>query len=1215
MREFLTGLAILIIGVLVTALIAPFVVDFNAQRPRIEEALSQTMGQPVAIAGSIDIRLLPFPVVDLRKVTIGTPPNGSSAFAERISLDIATMPMLKGEVHVMEAVLDQPVVTLAVSTDGIVSGLWPKDGEPTGTLISIEKFTVHDGKIALRPQGSDRPIALSKLQLEGSAVSLQGPWRVDGQGEFDNKPVGLRLSTGTADETGMFRIKATMDHPDGGFKADVDGLASLVTRLTFDGKLSIAGELPWPELGTLGKQPWSLSTLAKLDGNALDVTAAEINAGSDETGFKLNGSGSGLLGGGRSLEVLFDAKQLDLDRPLHIDGKPNPALPAVLTAWRGVLLASDDDLRPSFPVNLTVTVDSVIAGGDTIRGLRLDTKLDSDGVTLKRGVAQLPGNAKLTAAGEIGLSEGGAFSGHASFSSKEFGRFGAWIDGVLSGRSMRYGEAHDVSAEADLALSSTLVGASNLKINLDQSSITGLLRYELPDEGQRGRLDAQLASDGFDLDQLPEASLLAARFGAIDASVVINARNVRAARMKDAHAGRLQMKATASEEGLVIDTLEINDIGGANVKASGRLTAAGDRVEALIDARDVGPIAVLLRKIAPGPASTLLAERAKLLGPANFKVTAERRADKARTIALAVEGNAATTSLSGQGNLTSVDADISLDATFKTSSPDASLLLRQIGFSVLPLPLDGGGSITTQLKGSLNKGFVFALKGEVAGTIIKADLGLDPAASTASGPVAFSSPDVEPLLQALALPVLDPSAKIPVNVSGKLDWSTAKLALSALAMTSGTHQLSGHLAYEPQAGTLNGELATEAVSLPELASFVLGPLSGSGPNGLWPSSRFSTPGPPPVDVDIRVTAKQFDTGFGADVTSAKMELAWMPDSLEIRNFEGDALKGHLAGTLAVRRNSGLGSYLGKFTWNGLSIADLLPKSGMSGTADVTFDGGGSGESLATFAASLSGGGTLHTRDLVVPGFDVSALGAATKALDNERDPPDSHRVNDMIANGLLAKPLVLADVQAPLTGSNGVVRIGPVEAHSGGAQIQSGLTFDVRSLKLDGRASLVSDDAPKDWVGPQPQANVAFKGVIGGATSREVDASTLANILTTRLVSRELAHLEAQETDLRERASLARHLKQDRERAEEARLAEEARKAEEARLADEARKHAEADAAAKKVLDASENQKIIDDLNAQKLSVEGDQKSKEKEVLDAVDQLLKGNATVQLPPP
>jgi uncharacterized protein involved in outer membrane biogenesis len=1232
-REFLTGLAILIIGVLSAALIAPFIVDFNAQRPFIESQLSAAIGRPVSVGGQIDIRLLPFPVLRLEKLSLGTEVGGIQAQAERVNLDIATMPLLKGDVHVMEALIEKPSVNLVMT--GVSSGEAtpaPSQGgdmnAASGLSVSIEKLVIKDGSLSFKPSADATPLKVQKLDLEVTAAALTGPWKVDGSGEWNGRPVGLRLSTGHMDDTGTLRIKALMDHPEGGFKADIDGLVTLLPTIGFSGKLAVAGDMAWPEGEALSTRPWSVTTQAQLEGTRLDLSAAEINAGGDEGGFKLNGSGSGVLGNGQPLALLFDARQIDLDRPLRVEGKPTPALATVLAAWRNALLASDEDLRPSLPVDLGITIDSVLAGGDTMRGLHLESRLDSGGVTLKRGEVQLPGSSKLLASGEIGLSDGGAFYGHAHFTSKDFARFGGWVDSEVSGRSQRFGEAHDVSGEADLALSSTLIGASQLKIMLDQSSISGLVRYQLPELGERGRLDAQLASDGFDLEQLPEASLLAARFGAIDASVVIDARNVRAPKVRDAHAGRLQMKATSSDQGLVIDMLDIADIGGANVKASGRLTAAGDRVEAVIDAKDMGPIAVLVRKVVPGAFANALSERAKLLGPAKFTVAAERGADKARTIKVNVDGTAAATSLSGNGTLIVGDDDAALKGDLTIASQDAGAVLRQFGVPALPLPLEGGAKLATHLEGYWAGGLNLTVNGMLAGVTFASDLIVNEGGSHLAGPVRFSTIDAQPLLQALAWPVPDPTSRLPVSWSAKVDWKAPLLQLSTLEMQAAGRRFTGTASYQVAEGKLSGAMAIDTLSLPAIASLVLGPVGQSQNGSLWPAQRFSPPGPPPFDVELTLNTKQFDSGFGLVSQDARMKVVWQPDSVELRDFSGEFLKGWLQGTMSLRSQGGLGSYLGKVSWNDVSLPELLPKSGIAGHADIEADFGGSGESIAAFVNGLAGGGSAKIRKLGVPGFDLTAVGAATKTFDAAADPPDPRKLNEAVASGLLQKPLQLSEVQMPITATGGSVRFGPIETHQGGAQVQASLALDLRSLRVEGKATLLSDEAPKDWAGPPPQALLMFKGFAGGPVLREVDASSLANLITTRTVSRELARLEAQEADLRERAAFARHLKHDREMAEqarkaaeEARLAEEARKAEDARKAEEARRADEArkaEEAARQAADKVETQKILDDLSKQVDPAnldDDDRKAKEKAVLDGVNELLGGGVPPSDPAP
>jgi hypothetical protein len=212
----------------------------------------------------------------------------------------------------------------------------------------------------------------------------------------------------------------------------------------------------------------------------------------------------------------------------------------------------------------------------------------------------------------------------------------------------------------------------------------------------------------------------------------------------------------------------------------------------------------------------------------------------------------------------------------------------------------------------------------------------------------------------------------------------------------------------------------------------------------------------------------------------------------------------------------------------------------------------------------------------------------------------------MIATDLLANPLSLKEATAPLTLSGGIARIGPLEFHAMDTVVQSSSLFDLRALRLDGRASLFSDVAPKDWTGPPPQAQVTLRGVIGGSLFRDVDAGNLANLLATRAVARELARLEAQEADLKEKSVLMRRLKMQQEREEEARQAAEAQRlADDAKKAEDARR--DADEKAKKAAEDAQTKSNATDVSPKQPLVETPPgKTTEQDVLDGVKALLGG---------
>jgi AsmA family/AsmA-like C-terminal region len=1210
LREFLTGFAIVLIGLLLAALAAPYLYDFSGQRAAIEDALGTALDAPVTIEGRIDIRLLPFPVVKLQDVTIGDPIHGSSIRAANLDLDVATMPLLKGAIQVMDAEIDAPILSIMVSSDGTYSGIGrsnSKRGGPSSGTVSIDSLMVHKGSVYLAPvQAGATPLA-DGLELTLSTGSLSGPWRVDGRGYVSGRPTDIKISTGSVEAGSQMRVRAILDGGAGGSRAELDGNVNLGTRLGFDGRVSLAGQMHWPAPDSqLLLKPWNAQAALKIDGSAVSVTSAELSAGGDEGGFKFTGSGAGSFGSDAPISLIFDARQLDLDRPLQSEAVPHPTLPSVLSAWRNTLLSAGEEVTTSIPIDLTIAVEGLIAGGETVRKLQIDAHLDQGGVSLKRGEALLPGNSKLMANGDVGLSEGGSFFGHILFSSKEFGRFGGWIDGNSSTRSLRFGEARDVAIEGDLAASSTLFAASNLKVRLDQSGLSGIVRYALPEGTLRGRLDAQLVSDGFDLDQLPEASFLAQRLGLIDASIIVDARNVRASRVQDAHAGRLQLKATASDEGLVIDTLNIDNIGGANLRASGRLTAAGDRVEATVDAKDAAPIAVLFRKVFPGTFSTVLADRAGVLSPLALKITAERSSDPARPIVFAVNGTASTTNVTGSGKALLGNQSDQLDMIWDLQSPDAAQFLRQAGLSVLPVQLDGGGRAHVALHGAGFDGLTVDLAGRVAGADFSSGMAIAPQGDGVSGHAQLSSLDVQPIMQAIAWPTPDPSLKLPI--SGSMDFAGHGLQWrgQSITMDVAGRTVTGDVSFDRQTSNLTGNVVIDSLSLPELGSLALGSFGVPQSGALWSSNRFSPPGPPPVDVSLTFVAKQFGFGFGEAAHDARFNLVWKEDGLDIRDLDAALFGGHVTGNVGVKRLGSLGSYLAKMKGTDLSLASLIPGTGLSGKADVEFDGGGSGESVAALVSSLSGGGTIHSHDLSAPGLDPSAVGKATLAFDSKPDAPDLKRVNDMIATDLTARPLMLKEASAPLTLSGGIARIGPVEFHAMDTVVQSSLLFDLRALRLDGRASLFSDVAPKDWTGPPPQAQLTLRGVIGGSLFRDVDAGNLANLLATRAVARELARLEAQEADLKEKSLLMRRLKLQQEREDETRQALEAQRvADDAKKAEDARR--DADEKAKKATEDAQIKTNANDASAQQpptLSPPG--KTTEQDVLDGVKALLGG---------
>ena len=71
MQTTLLGLGLAIILALVSALVAPLVVDWSHYRSAFEQEAARLVGLPVRVNGAIDARILPSPRIELHDVEVG----------------------------------------------------------------------------------------------------------------------------------------------------------------------------------------------------------------------------------------------------------------------------------------------------------------------------------------------------------------------------------------------------------------------------------------------------------------------------------------------------------------------------------------------------------------------------------------------------------------------------------------------------------------------------------------------------------------------------------------------------------------------------------------------------------------------------------------------------------------------------------------------------------------------------------------------------------------------------------------------------------------------------------------------------------------------------------------------------------------------------------------------------------------------------------------
>lgn len=1115
-RESLTWMAIGLIVILGLGFVLPHLIDFSRMRGTFEASFSSALNAPVAIKGPIDFVLLPEPHLVVNSVELGSELDGFGLRVERIEVDFSAMSLLRGELFVVEARIQRPVLSVTLQSDGTFPVLPVAPSAEQGAAGwrgAVENLRISNGDVILRKAPGAEPVMFRQLDLTGQAGNFFGPWRIGGTAEFQGHPVDILLTSGAPDGSGMMRARLNLEAKDDGVKSVIDGRIGIDKTLRFEGKLAVSGMMQWPDVGGLAPQPWSIASEARIDGRDVELRTITLEGGGDTGTIKFEGSGLGTIGANGSVSARLEAKQLDLDKPMTGDGLPPPRLASVVQAWKTAIVGMprDPSLLPALDVS--IAVDGMVLGGDSLTNVDIALRVDQKGIGITRANASLPGDATLKARGTASLDYGGSFSGHIKLDAKDAPHLLGWLESESSGRSTRVGDAKKLSIDTDLSLSPFNFGASNLKLAIDKSVMTGLVTYNLPEEGSRGKLIAQFYSERLLLDQVPDARAVTSRLDGTDIELTIRAENVEVPRAAGSQAGKMVLKASASENGIVIDALDIADLGGASVTASGRLTAAGEKIELKIDAPNAAPLMALVKKLIPGNLPVYLNDRAKALSPLKLTIGAERGADPMATIKFAFAGTAASTSLKGGGQIESIAEDPDIGMKFDAETADAALALRQLGFETVPLALDGGARLSGEMKGRYRQGLVVNLKSRVGGFDLEGNLLGDIPQSRLTGGVKFESSDIVPMLQVMSLPVPDPSQRLPFKLQAKLDVGGNQIKLNDIKGSWVGQPVAGMLALDTTLDRVDGRLETDTVSLGGLASLGIGSVGSPIAGSIWPSSRFAPPGAPPFDITVNLAAKKFDIAQGKFAENVKAKIHWQQDGVEIRDFEGSFLKGRLSGALTLRRQGALASFIVKAKASALPMTALVANSQIDGLVDMDVDGSGSGDALSTMVASFSGGGNMLVTKGDLARFDLSALNVAAQKLDEGSDQIDARKVRDQFAQLLERSNLAIGGTAATITISNGLARIGPIQIVRSPYTLQGTVNSDLRAMRVEARLNLITDQGPSGWVPPFPQAAITLRTNPSLMLEREIDVSTLTNILTTRQVSRELQRLEAQQKE------------------------------------------------------------------------------------------------------
>ena len=176
---------------------------------------------------------------------------------------------------------------------------------------------------------------------------------------------------------------------------------------------------------------------------------------------------------------------------------------------------------------------------------------------------------------------------------------------------------------------------------------------------------------------------------------------------------------------------------------------------------------------------------------------------------------------------------------------------------------------------------------------------------------------------------------------------------------------------------------------------------------------------------------------------------------------------------------------------------------MNGQIGLALDIGSSGDSVADLISHSNGAGTLVWRQGQIAALDPQAL---LRVIEISRGMPDLAQLRATVGRELQHAPFTFDKVEAPLTMSDGVMRISSLAIAQEAASLQVSGVFDLRSLATEARVGLIAKP-PRQWKGPAPDLQLSFTRGPEGGLLRELNVTSLYALLTTRAVETETDRL------------------------------------------------------------------------------------------------------------
>ncbi len=1107
MNSLYVGIGTAIVIALVTALIGPFFVDWNAWRGTIEGEARRLSGIEIHILGEIDARLLPSPRVRLSDVVLG---DVEKPFLRtgRLVIDLDPIPLLKGEIRLVEVGLDRPDATLTLAADGRIAD--PAIGTLRGSEAAIDRLSITEGRLTLvSAEGSG--LRLDRIDAVAAAPSILGPWKAEGRAVRDGEAFAFRLASGTASSgEPTLRLAVT---PEG-----LPVVADMDLRLTsprLQGKLSVEHR----RTGTSSKDERSWRFAATVAGTtaALDFDDVVVTFGREERETNLSGSARLRLGTAPNLDLSLEARRIDLDAILASENGER--------SGRAIVAEAADRLSPVFdllpPGRVSLAARSVELASTAIQDLRLDAIRRPGSIVVEHLSAKGPGRSSLDVEGNLHVGNAYGFDGRLDFSSERPDTLADW----WSGRSPGSDSASPSESVAPVRLSGRLrlddtgTRSDDLRLSIGPSELR--IAFDRPNAGTPG-LDVSARR----LEPIPIVRFLRSIADRVpqrlDLTGLALALHFDTVVLPGTTAGRVDVEARVDHDALDLQKLEVGDLAGVAVNGSGRLADPLGRprgsVELHLAAKTLGPALAAITPlfVSDKDITAAIQRGGEPLAPLRLDLT------------LAAHPDGDGLSLRGSGTAAERPLRMSLDMTGTLSMPRDADWTVSADLGDRPPP-DAVASPVPSLHFALSGRSAERMKlaVDLAGAVgrLRMDGGLSfPGTGEPrfDGALTLDAVDASILGATIGRPIAAFTSRVPLHVTTRFEGSPSRLHLSQLTGTIADTRFDGEIdtdASRPPV-KLGGKLHLDRLP-PEIA---LDLALGTGAETASPLSAAPLLRYVAAELDVAIDRVELDETRTLDDVATRLTLTASETRLE--HLTAGLADGRL--TLDGTVNRPTGGPVSLAMQGGLDAADVASlaegtpiTASLVGLVSLRGRVSATGRTAAALSSGLGGDLTLSLQKPRLAGLSPALFDTLLQA--SEGGTIDAAALAPRLEAARSTAYWSLERIELPISVQAGALRLTRSEIDGPTARLTLRGSLGLAGGELEGTFAFEpTNEATTKLETAVSKAHPTLAGRLSGtlATPRiEWDVATLATWSSLFHTERAIAETEALEKEIARRRS------------------------------------------------------------------------------------------------